>query len=345
MSSVSVDPIIEVQGVVRTFGEVHALDGVDLVVEPGIVYGLLGPNGAGKTTLIRVLATLLSPDRGRVRVAGIDVVAEPTRARARIGLAGQFAAVDAFLTGRENVEMVGRLYGLSAREARRRADDVLERIGLSHDAERQVGTYSGGMRRRLDLAASLVGRPQVMFLDEPTTGIDPRSRLDLWELIEDLVATGTTVLLTTQYLEEADRLAARIAVIDQGRIVTEGTADELKDALGGSVLEVSVAEEDRAAAEAVLTRVAGEPAVVDTSRGRLRVPARDGSQTLLDAVRAFDDAGVATGDLALHKPSLDDVFLAVTGAPTDAAAAGDGEATTDTEAPSGGRRRSRRSRR
>ncbi|MFP4310411.1 MAG: ATP-binding cassette domain-containing protein [Nitriliruptoraceae bacterium] len=325
MTSVSEDPIIEVRDVVRTFGEVRALDGVDLVVEPGIVYGLLGPNGAGKTTLIRVLATLLRPDRGSVRVAGVDVLEEPTRARARIGLAGQFAAVDAFLTGRENVEMVGRLYGLSASEARRRADDVLERIGLTEDATRQVGTYSGGMRRRLDLAASLVGRPEVMFLDEPTTGIDPRNRLELWDLIEDLVASGTTVLLTTQYLDEADRLAERIGVIDRGVVVQEGTADELKDAVGGSVLELAVRDEDRARAIEAIGRATGEE-VAELGGRRLRVSARQGSRTLLEVVRALDAAGLEADDIGLHKPSLDDVFLAVTGTTT-------GQETTTEESP------------
>jgi ABC-2 type transport system ATP-binding protein len=341
MTSASAGPIIEVRDVVRTFGEVRALDGVDLVVEPGIVYGLLGPNGAGKTTLIRVLATLLRPDRGSVRVAGVDVVAEPTRARARIGLAGQFAAVDAFLTGRENVEMVGRLYGLSAREARRRADDVLERIGLSRDAARQVGTYSGGMRRRLDLAASLVGRPEVMFLDEPTTGIDPRNRLELWDLIEDLVASGTTVLLTTQYLDEADRLAERIGVIDRGVVVQEGTADELKDAVGGSVLELVVHDDDRVRAIETITAAIGAE-VAELGGRRLRVAARDGSRTLLEVVRALDAAEVEADDIGLHKPSLDDVFLAVTGETTGA----DGTGHDGTDAPAdpaaAGRGRARR---
>jgi ABC-2 type transport system ATP-binding protein len=312
MTSTATAPIIEVAGVVRTFGDVRALDGVDLVVEPGIVYGLLGPNGAGKTTLIRVLATLLRPDRGSVRVAGVDVVADPNAARARIGLAGQFAAVDAFLTGRENVVMVGRLYGLSAREARRRADDVLERIGLTSDATRQVGTYSGGMRRRLDLAASLVGRPEVMFLDEPTTGIDPRNRLELWDLIEDLVAAGTSVLLTTQYLDEADRLAKRIGVIDRGVVVQEGTADELKDAVGGAVLEMMVHDDDRIRALETIASATGEE-VAELGGRRLRVPARQGSRTLLEVVRALDAAGIEADDVGLHKPSLDDVFLAVTG--------------------------------
>ena len=305
--------IVDVRDVVRTFGDVRALDGVSMSFEPGIVYALLGPNGAGKTTLIRVLATLLLPDSGSVRVAGIDVVADPTAARARIGLAGQFAAVDEYLTGRENVEMIGWLYGLSRAEVKRRTDEVLERIGLAESASRRVGTYSGGMRRKLDLAASLVGRPQVMFLDEPTTGIDPRSRIDLWALIEDLVATGTTVLLTTQYLEEADRLADRIGVIHHGRIITEGTADELKDKLGGAVLELAVDEEDREKVLRTIAKLAGEEAAFDQVRERIRLPARDGSVTLMNVVRALDKAGIHPTDVALHKPTLDDVFLALTG--------------------------------
>ena len=317
--------IVEVRDVVKTFGEVTALDGVSLGVEPGIVYGLLGPNGAGKTTLIRVLATLLIPDRGSVSVAGIDVLADPAAARARIGLAGQFAAVDEYLTGRENVEMVGRLYGLPPREARRRAVDVLERIGLTEDANRRVGTYSAGMRRRLDLAASLVGRPQVMFLDEPTTGIDPRSRLGLWELIDDLVASGTTVLLTTQYLEEADQLADRIAVLHHGRIVSEGTGEELKDTLGGAVLEIGVVEEQRDQAAAALRALVGSEPSMDHSGSRLRVPARDGARTVAAAVRALNDAGVEPTELGLHKPTLDDVFLALTGEDTTDQPAEDAE--------------------
>jgi len=306
-------PIVSVRDVVHDFGRVRALDGVSLDVEQGVVHGLLGPNGAGKTTLIRVLATLLRPRSGSVEVAGVDVLADPTGARARIGLAGQFAAVDAYLTGRENVAMVGRLYGLSGRAARHRAGDVLERIGLAADADRRVSTYSGGMRRRLDLAASLVGRPQVMFLDEPTTGIDPRSRMEVWELVVDLVAQGTTVLLTTQYLEEADRLADRIAVIDHGRIVIEGTADELKERVASAVLEVRPAPEDRERATAVLARVVGEAPTTDTSGAVLRVPAREGTATLVAAVLALDEAGIAPDDVALQRPSLDDVFLAVTG--------------------------------
>jgi ABC-2 type transport system ATP-binding protein len=306
-------PIVRVRDLVHDFGRVRALDGVSLDVEQGVVQGLLGPNGAGKTTLIRVLATLLRPTSGTVEVAGIDVLADATGTRARIGLAGQFAAVDAYLTGRENVEMIGRLYGLRGGAARRRAGEVLERIGLSTDADRRVSTYSGGMRRRLDLAASLVGRPQVMFLDEPTTGIDPRSRMDVWEIVVDLVAQGTTVLLTTQYLEEADRLADRIAVIDHGRIVTEGTADELKARVASAVLEVRTAPEDRERAAALLAVVVGEQPTTDPSGSALRMPAREGTGTLVAAVRALDDAGISPEDVALQRPSLDDVFLAVTG--------------------------------
>jgi len=308
------DAIVDVRGLHHTFGkDVHALAGVDLAFEPGIVYGLLGPNGAGKTTLIRVLATLLQPTRGQVRVAGVDVLADPVTARTRIGLAGQFAAVDEYLSGRENVEMVGRLYGLSARESRRRTNEVLEGVGLTDDAGRLVRTYSGGMRRRLDVAASLVGRPQVMFLDEPTTGIDPRNRLDLWELIEGLVRDGTTVLLTTQYLEEADQLANRIGVIDRGRIVTEGTADELKDTLETAVLEVGAVADDRTVVARVLEELTGETPAADPVRGHLRVPARAGTKTLLEVVRRLDEVGVEPTDVSLLKPSLDDVFLALTG--------------------------------
>jgi len=331
-------PIVRVEHVVHDFGRVRALDGVSLEVAPGVVHGLLGPNGAGKTTLIRVLATLLRPTSGTVEVAGVDVLADPTGARARIGLAGQFAAVDAYLTGRENVEMVGRLYGIRGPEVRRRADEVLERIGLASDADRRVATYSGGMRRRLDLAASLVGRPQVMFLDEPTTGIDPRSRMDVWELIVDLVAQGTTVLLTTQYLEEADRLADRITVIDHGRIVTEGTADELKARVASAVLEVRTAPEDRERASAILAEVIGEVPTSDLSGTGMRMPARDGTATLVAAVRALDEAGIEPEDVALQRPSLDDVFLSVTG---DAPVRDE----DDVQASGGRRRRFGRSRR
>lgn len=296
--------------IIKTFDDVTALDGVSVEFEEGIVYGLLGPNGAGKTTLIRVLTTLLKPDSGEATVSGIDVINDPVAVRHRIGLAGQFAAVDAFLTGRENVEMVGRLYNLSTEEASRRAEEVLERIHLIEAADRQVNTYSGGMRRRLDLAASMVGRPEVLFLDEPTTGVDPGSRLDLWDLIEEMVEGGTTLLLTTQYLEEADRLADRIGIIDHGRLIQEGTSDELKDRMGGSVVEIHVRDEDRAAAAGALTAVAGGELRVEGNS--LVVPA-EGSKTLTAAVRELDTAGVEPRDIGLRKPTLDDVFLTLTG--------------------------------
>jgi len=306
--------IVEVESLVKVFkGQIRALDGLSLAVQPGSVYGLLGPNGAGKTTLIRVLSTLLSADGGTARVAGVDVRTDPAAVRARIGLAGQSAAVDEVLTGRENVEMVGRLYGLSRRQARQRASQVLERIGLAEAADRQVKTYSGGMRRRLDLAASLVGRPQVLFLDEPTAGLDPASRRDLWTLIRGLVATGTTVLLATQYLEEADQLADRIAVIDHGQLIGEGTPDQLKDRVGGAVLEVTVPESDRVQTFQALRGLGGQDPTDDQDRGRVVLPAPDGARTLTEALRRLDAAGVTPEDVALRKPTLDEVFLALTG--------------------------------
>jgi ABC-2 type transport system ATP-binding protein len=312
-------PIIEVDSLVKVFkGEVRALDGLSLVIEPGSVYGLLGPNGAGKTTLIRVLATLLPADAGSARVAGVDVRRHPEQVRALIGLAGQYAAVDDHLSGRENVEMVGRLYGLPRGLARRRATEVLERIRLLEAADRQVKTYSGGMRRRLDLAASLVGRPRVLFLDEPTAGLDPASRRDLWELIGDLVEGGTTVLLTTQYLEEADRLADQVAVIDHGRLIGEGTGDQLKDRVGGAVLELTVPDDNHAMALQALQAMQAEDPAGDWHPGRVVLPAPDGAATLAEALRRLDAAGVTPEDLALHKPTLDDVFLALTGHATTA---------------------------
>ena len=302
---------VEAQDVVFNFKEVRALDGVSLGFEKGIIYGLLGPNGAGKTTLIRVLTTPLKPDEGIARVAGIDVVADPVGVRSRIGLAGQFAAVDEYQTGRENVEMVGRLYNLSKKEARERTGAILERIDLTDAADRQVKTYSGGMRRRLDLAASIVGRPEILFLDEPTTGIDPASRVGLWDLIEDLVEGGTTLLLTTQYLEEADRLADRIGVIDYGKLIAEGTSDELKAMLGGDVVETHVHRADLDLTIKCLARVSGsEPQVEGNS---VSIPAPDGAHTLTAVVRELDDAQIAPKDIALRKPTLDDVFLTLTG--------------------------------
>jgi ABC-2 type transport system ATP-binding protein len=307
-------PIVEAEGLVKVYGgKLRALDSLTLTVPPGGVYGLLGPNGAGKTTLIRVLTTLLAPDAGSARVASVDVTRDPAEVRARIGLAGQAAAVDDYLTGRENLQMVGRLYGLARREARRRAGEVLDRIGLQEAADRQVKTYSGGMRRRLDLAASLVGRPQVLFLDEPTTGLDPASRLALWALIGDLVGTGTTVLLTTQYLEEADQLADRIAVIDRGRLLIQGTSDQLKDRVGGAVVELRVPTADRRRTLQALRALGGEEPTVDERGGRLVLPAPDGAATLAQALGRLDAAGIRPDGVALRKPTLDDVFLTLTG--------------------------------
>ncbi len=330
--------IVRVEDVVKVFGKTtRALDGVSLEFEPGIVYGLLGPNGAGKTTLIRVLTTLLKPDSGYAEVAGIDVVADPVAARTHIGLAGQFAAVDDYLTGRENVEMVGRLYNLSAAESRERAGELLERIHLDEAADRTVRTYSGGMRRRLDLAASLIGRPEVLFLDEPTTGIDPQSRLDLWELIRDLVASGTTVLLTTQYLDEADQLANRIAVIDRGKLIAQGTGDELKDKMGGSVIELHINDDAKTQALEAMRSISDD-VTYEEARKIVRLPAREGSQTLVDVVRRLDETGVTAQDVALRKPSLDDVFLTLTGRGAAAAEA-------ESEAPTKQAKRGRRQRR
>lgn len=302
---------VTAHNIVKTFDDINALNGVSVEFEQGIVYGLLGPNGAGKTTLIRVLTTLIKPDSGSATVSGVDVLADPVGVRHRIGLAGQFAAVDAYLTGRENVEMVGRLYNLTSAEARARAGEVLERIHLSDAADRQVKTYSGGMRRRLDLAASMVGRPEVLFLDEPTTGVDPAARLDLWDLIEELVEGGTTLLLTTQYLEEADRLADRIGVINFGELIDEGTPDELKDKMGGNVVEIHIRDTDRSGAVDALKRVAGEEPSVQGATVRISAP--DGPRTLTAAVRELDAAGIEPRDIALRKPTLDDVFLTLTG--------------------------------
>jgi ABC-2 type transport system ATP-binding protein len=305
-------PAIRVAGLVKHFGEVKALDGVDFEAEPGTVLGLLGPNGAGKTTAVRVLTTLLSPDAGTARVMGLDVVRQAPALRERIGLAGQYAAVDENLTGLENLVMVGRLYGMSRGRAKGRGRELLERFDLVDAGDRIAKTYSGGMRRRLDLAAALVARPPVLFLDEPTTGLDPRSRLSLWGTIEGLVADGTTVLLTTQNLDEADRLADRIAVIDRGRVIAKGTPDELKDRVGGERLEVHLSDEgDTASAAEALSPMSDDPPVVDGGTVRLGVRRRAG--LIVEAVRRLDDAGVDVDDLALRRPTLDDVFLTLTG--------------------------------
>jgi daunorubicin resistance ABC transporter ATP-binding subunit len=311
-------PAIRAEGVRQTFGDVVALDGLDLEVEAGTVFGLLGPNGAGKTTLVRILATLLRPTAGRARVLGRDVVAEPLAVRRRIGLAGQFAAVDEELTGRENVEMVGRLYRLSGAEARARARDIVERFALAAAADRRVSTYSGGMRRRLDLGASLTGRPPVLLLDEPTTGLDPRTRQELWSIVDELRRGGTTVLLTTQYLEEADRLAQRIAVVDHGRIAAEGTAAQLKATIGARVLSVRLTDPTGApeAGAALASLAAGEQPRVRAAAGEIRLTVADPAASA-EALRRLDARGLPVTAIELQQPSLDDVFLALTGRPAD----------------------------
>jgi ABC-2 type transport system ATP-binding protein len=315
-----VDQIITAEGVTKSFGEVHALKGIDLQVDTGTVFGLLGPNGAGKTTMIRIFATLLGLDGGKATVDGLDVMRDAEELRFRIGLAGQSAAVDENLTGLENLELVGRLYHLAKAEARRRGGDVLDRFGLSEAADRPAKTYSGGMRRRLDLAASLVGRPDVLFLDEPTTGLDPRSRIDVWEFIRELQNEGTTLLLTTQYLDEADQLADKIAVIDVGTVIAEGTSDELKDQIGGEVLELHVDDRaDISRVAEVLTGVGAGAPTVDIDAGLVRIPVgKDGFHALRDSVRRLDETKIWVADIALHRPTLDDVFLSLTGRSAEA---------------------------
>ncbi len=331
--------MIEVQAVEKRFGSTRALAGIDLLAEEGRVLALLGPNGAGKTTLVRILATLLKPDGGHARVAGCDVVADAARLRSQIGLTGQFAAVDELLTGRENLELVGLFYRLGKAERRRQAADVLERFSLTDAADKLVKTYSGGMRRRLDVGASLIGRPRVLFLDEPTTGLDPRTRNDVWRFVQDLVADGTTVLLTTQYMEEAEHLAHRIAVLDSGSIVAQGTAAELKDRLGGDVLEArvtSAADLDRAAA-LIAQLGQGEPRI-DADQRSVSVPTKGATQVLIAAGQRLQEEGVALDDLGIRHPSLDDVFLALTGRPgggEDGAIGGEAPVLVAPAAPDG----------
>ena len=310
-------PAVRVEGVVKRFGATVALDGAGLEIPQGMVFGLLGPNGAGKTTLVRILATLLAPDAGRAEVFGHDVAREPAAVRELIALTGQFAAVDELFTGRENLEMFGRLFNLSREQAHRRAGELLERFDLAQAADRPARTYSGGMRRRLDIASSLLTRPQVLFLDEPTTGLDPRSRNEIWAIVRELQREGTTLLLTTQYLEEADQLADRIAVIDHGKVIAEGTGNELKDRVGGQILEVelsSVGQRDRA--QAVLAGVGcGEPQP-DERPDRLTLPApRNGLQLVEEAAAGLRRAQIGVSDIGLRRPTLDDVFLQLTGAP------------------------------
>ena len=310
--------MIRASGLVKRYGEVTALAGLDLVVPEGTVLGLLGPNGAGKTTAVRILTTLLEPDGGSAQVAGIDVSSDPQGVRKRIGLSGQSAAVDEYLTGFENLDMVGRLYGLGRRRSRERGRELLELFSLSEAADRPTKTYSGGMRRRLDLAAALVAEPPVLFLDEPTTGLDPRSRTDLWGVIRDLVRQGTTLLLTTQYLEEADRLADEIVVIDHGAIIAQGAADQLKAQVGGERVELVVENPaDVVLALPVLAEVAVGDVQVDDHSRRLTAPVRGGAGVLVTVLRRLDAVGVTVLDVGLRRPTLDDVFLTLTGHAAD----------------------------
>jgi ABC-2 type transport system ATP-binding protein len=322
----SPQPAIRAEGLTKSFGTVRALCGIDLQVPTGTVYGLLGPNGAGKTTAVRILTTILGPDAGRAEVLGLDVTQHPQAVRESIGLAGQYAAVDENLTGRENLRLVGRLTHLARDQVIPRADELLERFGLTDAAQRPVRTYSGGMRRRLDLAAALVHRPSVLFLDEPTTGLDPASRSELWRVIGELVADGATLLLTTQYLEEADRLADRIAVVDRGNVIAEGTPAQLKAGLGGTVIEITL--EDPAAGvraatllEPFATAKAGSAAgdgAIRLDGSSLDITVDDGARTVVEVLRALDRTGIAPAGLGVREPSLDDVFLSLTGHRADA---------------------------
>jgi ABC-2 type transport system ATP-binding protein len=314
------------EGLVKKYGDVTALAGLSLSVPAGTVLGVLGPNGAGKTTTVRVLTTLLQPDAGRAEVAGVDVVADPAEVRRRIGLSGQYAAVDEYLSGYENLDMIGRLYHLGRKRSSARARELLDLFRLDEAADRPVKTYSGGMRRRLDLAGALVADPSVLFLDEPTTGLDPRGRSDMWDVIKGLVSGGTTLLLTTQYMEEAEQLAHNIVVIDRGQIIAEGTADQLKSQVGGERLEVVVFDPAQLGqARELLTSVASGDPTTDQHTHRVSIPVATGTASLVEALRLLDSAKVAVSDVALRRPTLDDVFLSLTGhvAETDDATAPD----------------------
>jgi ABC-2 type transport system ATP-binding protein len=327
-------PIIEAHGLTKRFKKTQALDGLDLVAERGQVTAILGPNGAGKTTFIRMVATLLLPDEGTLTVAGIDALKEPAKVRQSIGLAGQTAAVEGAMSGRENLELIGRLFGHDAHQAKASAQVVLERLGLTDAGDRLVRTYSGGMRRKLDLGASLVGAPELLLLDEPTTGLDPRSRNEVWDIIRDLVTWGTDVLLTTQYLDEADNLASHIAIIDRGKLIAEGTSDQLKSLGGVDVVQVHVtspADLDRVVA--ALAPLGAEPPRVDVPTRSVAIPVAEGSAQLLEAVRILDSLGVSVADVGLRRATLDEVFLKLTGRPAEEAA--------DESTPTTGRRRGR----
>lgn len=306
-------PIIRVNTIAKHYGAVKALDGLSLEIEEGAIYGLLGPNGAGKTTLVRILATLLTPDGGTVEIAGLDLCKNGKAIRSMIGFAGQYAAVDGFLTGRETLEMVGKLYHMPAKEVKQRASELLERLSLADVADRIAKTYSGGMRRRLDVAAALVFRPKIIFLDEPTTGLDPRTRIELWEIIRDLARDGSTILLTTQYLEEADALASHITVIDKGKIAIQGTTQELKSSLGQDVIVVRFTKAAHEQGKQVLAAFDAAHLTEDEITGSFRLPAPGKGKTLLAVAEALQCAEVDPDELSLHRPTLDDVFLAVTG--------------------------------
>jgi len=310
--------MIEAVGLHKSFGETHALDGLDLDVREGTILCVLGPNGAGKTTAVRILTTLTMPDAGTATVAGIDVVRHPAEVRARVGVAGQYAALDELLTGRENLEMVGRLYRLSGSDARARAKALLDRFEVTDAADRIVKTYSGGMRRRLDLGAALMVEPEVIFLDEPTTGLDPKGRLSMWDLIEELARGGTTILMTTQYLEEADRLADDILLIDHGRAVARGTSDELKRQVGGERLEITISDSEGIdAAQRVIEALGEGPARVNAEARRLSVAVASHDGVLTRVIRELDSAGVQVDDIGFRRPTLDEVFLTLTGRPAE----------------------------